>query len=568
MLLNDNHTFILNMPSGAVQVYPTISSLEYSFEEDDELCAMRQNLDTELIFKNDKNGVKIFDELFKLEIDKGVCYDVELEIKRKCDDGIEHEAFKGFINFNDGSFDCDTCVARLKVIPDDPYTCITDGWEEDVDLFVEFPSENVEVTNLVGEKQCIIFTENVFNVPISQIGYYISQLTGPPGPGYVITYTNVTINTSANNPNFGDLYFQSTYCRQCSPDPLPGWMPDSGQYYFPVPVGPLTLEFQAPSSQIWSSNTGDGIELDNGVYFNDVIERWLNDCNVCSDFFGINPDGTAPNNIAYQYATNYLQNIAMFQPSDVIKASASQNATRFVINYKELWENIKKLFNLKWLYDKDKDCLRLEHITYRTNSKIINLTKDEYAPFLEGMHNYSKDNEDFPKREMWTMGISTLDTKFNNSIINYTNNCATGEEEKCEIELIGSDIASMYDNEDYQGSDFESSGIVLVATDGNGTILNNNEPLAIQCITENLHLWDRPFIEGVMNGNIYTFLGVKKNKNQDTITIPLCCSQFYSEFTPDMDVRTKLSKYFGLAEIKEARYLEPSEKLELSLKYC
>ncbi len=83
-----------------------------------------------------------------------------------------------------------------------------------------------------------------------------------------------------------------------------------------------------------------------------VLEEILEgmDCGltVKSDFFGINPVGDAPSNIAYTFASQYCQNISVHQKSDVKRKTATNEAgvAEWTLSAEDFFEDLTKMFNV------------------------------------------------------------------------------------------------------------------------------------------------------------------------------------------------------------------------------
>lgn len=550
MNFHDTYQFTLTSPLGSIEVFPIQDNLAYKFEYDKDVCSHRMQLDENILFGNvkEKNSFA-FDMLWQLLIENPLCPDVGLKIQKWCN-GQLIDAFDGKVNTRSGTYSKTTCTASLKVVANDPLSCITDIWEQESN-WLEFPI--IEVTSNVGELQCEecfdnasnpILTWSLSNPPMATSCGYSSadgwKMTA--NELYGVTQIPSTVQ-GAPSQYQAELGIKTTYCRWFSPTDPGGWIPVIGGFALPVAVANNGYQFsQTNSATLILDATLLDITIDNVITFETLLDRLFPDCNICSDFLGINPISDAPDNIAYQFAQAYLQNLVFAQPSDVIRASATGNAIFFFHNFKCLWDDLKKIFKLKMFYDKDADCIRIEHQTFRKKRQLLDLTKYLDGECLEGHDELEFEDKDFPRREEWKYAIISGDSKFDNAFVYYDNNCTNGETETCEMEKLGADLVSMYDNPKFEGSDFESDGIFILATDGNGVILNNNDNLGMQCIIENLHIWDRPFMEGVMNNQVFTFLSTRPAKKMGPIQIPFCCEDFFKKFEPEQLVVTNCGR--------------------------
>ena len=315
----------------------------------------------------------------------------------------------------------------------------------------------------------------------------------------------------------------------------------------------------------------------NGVTLEDVIKFYNPDCNIKSDFLNIDPDGTAPNNSFYQYAQMWLQDLVIFQSSDIIRSAAGQAAFNAGtdgidagdLTFSSLWHDLKKMFNLRMIYDPVADCIRFEHVSYIQNRPILDLFAYANGKYLNQISEITYDSLEFPTKETWEHAFKTLDKDFDGAFIEYDSNCTNGETKECKLESIVTNVGGLYNNAEITDDSKLQSITLISTTDG---LINScpgafsdrqvlNGPLAFPKLIENLHTIGRPFSSGIMNFNETQFIKPQKHK-KFTMSLRVCCDQYYSgRFNSEMLVKTKL----GMAEIVRATYYDPSEKLVLEV---
>jgi len=283
MNLHDKARFFISGPLGNRQVFPITEKLQFNKEFDDDLCAFRENLETDMIFKGDD-----FLHLYEYEKDYKNCYDVQISIELLCNDEWK-ERFKGRLKLNDSDWCLVTCKAVIPVETVDLFDCITKDWNTTKNYLDII--DRVTIDTLIGEVEC------------EQVTNYGGPLPGPPpGTGWTIT-EQITVD-QIEQINFVQgpivrILQRLTYCREKwtgtgTPPPDLGFVLDAdGMYYRPLTVRPL------PKIQ---SNTLIGnpqvdqsdftiqinctipyevidIEIDSGITFADMIDFYFGqDC--------------------------------------------------------------------------------------------------------------------------------------------------------------------------------------------------------------------------------------------------------------------------------------------------
>ena len=593
MILADKYLFFIEIPgSGKQQVWPINDSLEWKWErEKDEICLYRENLNTKLVFIN--NGHATFDALYTIEKDKSTCKEIKIEIAKRCKGEVDFQKhWDGLISLVDGDWNISKCKYEVKPRSNDSLSCLFRNWSKTKNLF-DIPNRHV-VSALYGGLQgfsCeneIIVHQNPEDFLTCKATYEYPECA-PPDVGWVKVKQVITRIFNANDP-CGFPHVETTYARELTyadpgPPPGNGWI-DLGvlhQWARPAPVSAPTTTQESENTAyetiltittVWQVAQ---LQANNGLLMSDVLYYLLSDCDytIKSDFFGINADGTAPSNGAYQYASDYLQNLMVLQNADVVIATATQDSFISNNNFKDFWADIKQMFNLCLIIEED-NTLRLEHISYVSGQRILDLTQDALVACLEGLWSYSYDKEKRPQKETFKWNLdSDGSSDWDGAYFEYPDLCSNDNEDTKETEItikgISTNVAYFYNNED---ADRENEGVFLVSTFSAGTNFNLihftlgpisgayqlNNPLSWANLIESLHIYRKPVAFGIMNGKDTIFQTIKRTKEQPEITVPMCCTDI-REFDPVDLIRTQL----GLGELVSATYKDPGEVLKLNI---
>lgn len=345
-------------------------------------------------------------------------------------------------------------------------------------------------------------------------------------------------------------------------------------YYEDYESQERTFFFEENFEIIGYDTQGNLIEIDNGLPLQDVLEVYANACGltVVSDFFGINPDNTAPNNKAYDYAAAYLQDLVIYQASDVINASADINATILKMSFEKLFANLLK-YNVA-IISSSTNVLRIEHVSYRARRRHLNLLSN--YKLIKGKRKYGYDKSESPRFERFTEKYETGSEDFDNNYIEYDALCSDdskNNEKPYAAPNTVSNIGYLYNNADLiEDLDKQKDTIVIAAiVDGaialsfgplSGQSLING-PLAWSNVLPNLWLWDRPQKMGRINGTSAEFESIVPTRKQEKMTVRVCQNDFWDEFSEDDLVKA----HYGWSHVDDSEYTLPEEHLEVTLKF-
>ena len=598
MPISSKYRFYLDLPDGSThEVCPINNELKFKWKYNEKLRTWRYELDTKLCFRNtDKH--KSFDALYDLERQCGVCHRVDLRIDKFCQDEWRPH-WQGYLPFRKGKWNLDQYTADIKPAVDDVFTCITQHWKEKKNLLdIE---DRVTIDTLIGEVECqttsgdVVF-EIVDNPPTAQ---------PPQGFGWTQTRKR-TIQIVDDQPS-EYTFCQIQWCREClataPPDPS-SWQLENGKYYRAVAIGGTKTKSETETVDIKDDGQGDDfittttiitttcsiidIEIDNAITLQSALEFLLSDCEkpVCSDFLNINPPGDSPNNHAYTCAAQYLSNVVLFQASDVILTTGlngvgtnDANATKFEKCFYEMWCDIAERFQMQMWHDKTNDCIRIEHISYRLDGKVFSLVKDtkRFAKCLRGTRCYEYIKSDFPLSETFLDKIETLSPDFNQASIRYAVECSDDDietqdkeyKQRCTI----TDVANIYNNEDYVEDLDVLQSMVMVSLDGSGQIMsapgpitgniNLNGPMSWANVIECYWLDQRPQAFGEMNGTQRPFISTIPQRQQKNIAFCMTCDE-WEEFDPNMGIKTQFGIGYADGEIS---FTDCGGLVEVNLKF-
>lgn len=556
MQLSKTHKFFITFPSESeVQVYPKNSSLSWTFQKQDEILVKK--LDTKLEFRNTPEH-STFDKLFQLENSLSPCIEIGIRIEETCicNGTTTIQNWNGLLPFRKGEWDRKECFVKIQPIYNGDLKCVIDEWDEEKD-FLTMP-QRASVKTIQGELEFIF--KNAGEQPV--------------GYGW-------TVHEEWYYGDDTQRYFleKVRYVRQKSSTDFGGWTFENGLYYNFVPTGDVTYREQGiqydQSTDIYSyydihSYKIVNLQIDNALTLADIIIYAFADCTstIVSNFFGINPDLTAPDNGPYRYASDYLQNLLVLKASDVIIATATENATRMELSWKSMYQDLKKMFNLITVTDQANNTIYIEHVTYQGGKKKLNLSQKSG---VSGLHAYSYVDEAFPRKETFEFAYPTGSEDFDEAKITYNINCVNQDEENNAVENkckhFVTNVSKIYNNEYYSQDEYIKDKLVLIASDGSvpyvlGGVYETgilNGPLAMTNLLQNLHTYERPLRYGKMNG-VETQFNTVKNQRKQTLTLQMACSTIF-DLKPFYDIQTPL----GLGTVDEFKIEKPSNKVEITL---
>jgi len=567
--LFDTYRFKANDGMGAQSVYPLASGLKQKWERDGDNRSYRIKITTPMVFR----GADY--DYFRAIYDTGDCTEVTFLIEQYCG-GVWADWYEGVLPIRDGEYNASRCEVRFEIIPDDVYECANKSFEKKTN-WLDYASP-LTIKTLQGTLETI---------SCNQIGLTIAT------PSLIVRFFkhcwSATNTTTSSDPDpalawrpvehWQDISFQSgpavwkiqghtTWAREkaisvASP-PGVGWINISGTTWVrPVPstvviktrVGVYGIQYEA--------RTINASPISNGRILSTVLQEAVTatGCpidSVVSNFFNINPDATAPTNDAYDYAAANFESVFFFQKSDIVRASATNDATRFEFTVKDFLDEIKTL-NLFWAIVNEAGVikLRIEHYTYFEGVNGLNLVTLAGGKYITGMNRF-KTKESIPAFESFAWQESYR-LKFLTQRIEYPANCVNAGGIDRSARQLSTDFGGLVEN-----NDAGLEGFFLMATEdiGGGAYLMNtlggeaNGAFAWENLLPALWADGRYRLDATATVPGYVVSTVRKTRQQGVITIKFPCSQ---AFEASKLVNTQL----GWGEVEDAE--EDTERCTLKL---
>lgn len=487
-----------------------------------------------------------YTDLNALDVDE--CEEVTVQIQRRCE-GSFSTILTGHFNAGDWRDNRDDCEITVTVVTNDQYECFLTNWETPINLYAlgVVPVRPYPITELYVHDQAYQeCAECGTIVPIGDPANWCAE------PEYI--GCTASINECVGGETT-DAY--TGYHRMEAPGTCDGTTPVA-----PTPDDYWTLlDDDCPTGSTWWRCPGGDVNtttapLPYGRLFADVLDAIFLPCGltVVSDFFDINPDATAPDNAAYDFAALYLQNMTVHQKSDVKRPYSSDPAQskQWDMQPEQLLNDLRILFNVYWTINTAGDEIRLEHITYFEQAGGLDCTADPQRLDTE------REVDDNVKSEFFQyVDPDSSSAYFLGSPIVY--DCGKEKKER-RCQLFSTDVVFIQ-NTNSEG--FADSGFVLCSTEGTGDeryLVRDNRPLAFTELHENLHRHYRYWKTGTLNGDPVTFDSYVPTLKQPTFGHTLCCGDVFDENKP---VTTQI----GAGFIEAAVYTIETDRILLNIKH-
>ena len=292
-----------------------------------------------------------------------------------------------------------------------------------------------------------------------------------------------------------------------------------------------------------------------GRMFSDVMQYLLDQSGcglqVQSDFFNINPQGDAPDNKAYQKAALYLQNLVMFQKSDIKRFDSSNKSDKpsWVIKIKDVLDDLWILFKVK--ASVREAVVRLEHISFYEAEEGEDYTNAYYIKELQ------RDNSQTPRLTRFYYRDEQCSEYFKGFPIEIY--CGEGEAEaRCVTFYTDLNFATDADN----AESVADAGWFLMATeevDGVLRVIEDNRPLSFTELHENYHTFDMAG-PGKINDEEVLPDSIRRTRKQPPFKVKKCCDV---EFDPEKYIITSL----GHGDIDNADLFLGTSEIEITAKY-
>ncbi len=481
------------------------------------------------------------------------------------------------------------CTISARLDPNDSYTCFIKEYDEEINILSGTTKHSIKP--FFGTIQVIPVVEPAPSTPPQ---WPLSS----PRTAASSTYTAAQGWTVIKNEINGvrqvtsflyraETNITTTFAREFvaggTPPPGDGWISVSGGY-----ARRISRVYSPAKSQILDPDpnkivqaydiTGlsedfTAVNIPNGVRWSDILETFV-PCGltVVSDFYGINPDGTAPSNTPYTEALENLQDFLLYQKSDVKRPTAANIATNGRTSYKKLMEALQVMHNVR--YRIAGTTLRIEHVSYFSQSNGLDLTAAPFSNYVDGKTETTYDNSEAAKGERWEW-METVSVMFTCLPIRYDAECllsdATDETLYTAADM-NSDVLYIQGNPDR----VDDRGFVPIAAYRNGSDyylvqetnaldgnLYPNSHMAWGNLLEHYHTYDRLYPTGTLNGVSTTFDSAKRRKVGEELEIILSNSSYWTVYSAGDLIETQI----GIGEVDKATYETRDCKLSLQLRY-
>lgn len=592
--IHDHYRFYYNHPSlGERQCYPHNSTLEFTWEREEDQIFYRKKLEDTLVFVDDvKKGIDDFTQFYSIDRSDQRCSKVFFRIERLCNDSWIID-WEGYLALVDGKFDVDRKVLRIQPRLNDQVSCILDRYDREYN-FLEAP-DIVNLGHAFGEVETFSCMEHIETFSTRELAEQHVQFLNSQGPREIaVECVNAEGDPVSTPFGFPDTYapydaeyiilevpgegfkvfWKTSYVREVyvvdcingDPEDPPGnpleWLlledcseGTIGQAVYARPIYTFTLEPVSP-------------DFPNGRTLEQVIELLTSDCvsSIKSDFLGINPLGDIPINEAYNYSSTFFQDLILFQNTDIKRPNAAEKATIGIITLEELFEFFRKKWNVFWDVDTD-GTLIIEHVSYfQQNQRMLNLTKDSAKQLIVGRHTYSYDNDNLPAKEIWEPTVDVDDEDFSKLTIEYPEACSftssSVESNKLKFNTNFQDIKQKPEKYPDEGISIAASYQSLVIWNTKAEFSQDfklNAPLSLANAFTFFLQYNRPHRLGEVNNEEFQFNSYKRVRLQLDLNVKICCEDL-NIFNPKDLAKTQL----GWGEITKATLRLPHMLLNVN----
>ena len=474
-----------------------------------------------------------FNWFYSLETTTYRCEAIAVSISKYCAGIYVDDWQTGTISFNSGDWDLDQCKVSFEIEVEDKYTCYEDNKDTELNLLNYITGSRQTITLISGTLDYYSCTRT-YDGGVTEDPDPCPQ---PTGSGWTLYHLKIEINY-IGSPGRVEYYDYARY-------DLGG-----GEYAPAIVYGPVSeyLSDGSGSSNetTWQISGADESinEIDNGMPLRDVFQTFINehceDLVLKSDFFQWNPDDVTDINYVTGEESKVL-NLILFQKSDVKRPNVSSNATIAEISFEDLLKNICIIFNMQW--DIQGSDFIIEHYSFWQQDDGLDLTESRYAKFVRFKNKYSYATDKMPKYERFKF-MEADGADFRGRDITYESACVNKkqgtDEQIYEADLFTTDITMCLSNTASDSAKVSDDGFVLVACDEDNFVLTEapiltgdyqvNNTLGWAQLHRDYHKHGRVLLEGFMNGALTTFLSSIKTKQQEKLSIPLCCDDDFDPY--------------------------------------
>lgn len=569
--------FTVNDGVGDTTVYPVNSGLKYRWQLEEGGRFYRKRLQTKLLFRGADYT------FFKALFDAGDCALITILIEVYCG-GAWREEFTGKIVVGQGEYHIDRCEVTYDVQAYDAYDCFKRALKKSINwLSLTDPVTVLPIYGTRATETCT-YSGIEFGSPTGAKMFLKDCWSGGSfdttesiAPDATERWRPIEHDKIYDPDGTPELDITTIWAReevtQVGAPPGNGWVNQGGNDWArPIPLALTYLDTLYPylsGDRYLYGATNPEDDISNGRYLPDLLPEVLAEleCDsvteVRSDFFGINPPGDAPSNTAYTFASVYLQDVVLFQKSDIVNDDASTDATTLHMNLNDFLVSLRDAFNVYWSLEPiggGDFALRIEHWSYFEAANGTDLTVDH--PLSVVGNNSFKSNLEIPNSEIFNFQES-FNTAFLKSQITYPIACSDSEQDiDYSLSTLSCDVGGLLRN-----SSASLTGFVLVSTvdlgDGTYLIDNTNDQLNGAMAWDTLHneLWVfgrySETADSTATGGALSVESTRRFREQQRITFKYCCQE--TDFDPVQLVKSGL----GWGQIKDIEH--DTEKDQMSV---
>lgn len=572
MPLLDTYRFICTVSATETDVTPVNEGIKFVWELEGDGRFYRRKMPTTLLFR------KADYTYFKALYDVSDCQRVDVRIENNCS-GDWATDFSGYIALGDANWNYDRKEVEIKVEVSDADECIIREIETEKNWLMLAGVNTIDLATLYGAVE----TTTCTYAPGTPLGnpfaptYYKACWSGTATqtdrvPDPALAWRPYE-HTQTFDPVGGTQSYETTWARETITQvPTPpgfGWVNlGANKWVRPVLYSNVVETSVSNSTETTLTFSAEAVDItiSNGKSFNDCLAAAVDAlaCDideVVSNFFGINPDGTEPANDAYTFAADRMQNVLIFQKSDIVNENASNDATILTLSLKQVLDALRDSAEIYWAVRDvaGVNTMYIEHYSYFEGVNGLDLTTLEDGKYIVGTNKFDSTDKT-PAYEVFSMNEAYLDN-FLPLRISYP----CGNEKRIEkaISTMATDVGGLLNN-----SRAGLVGFVLVATatvDADNALVDNynydmNGAFSWVGLGQNLLSWNRYNTEGYSNIGVMVVQSVKRRRQQAPLTIPHCCDD---TFTPDENINTGL----GWGQVKSAEHDTRTGLLTLTLIY-
>ena len=556
--------FTINDGSSDTAVTPVNSGVKYRWTLEDGTRFYRKKCSTKFLFR----GADY--QFFRALYDMGTCNTITLTIEQYCQGDWSTE-FIGRIIISDGSYHFDRCEVEYDVLPNDLYECVSRSLKTPLN-FLDYGTRMLLKT-VYGTVETITCTYDgpEFGTPTIRLflkdcwsgGTNDFNIGFTPDPA--LAWRPIEHDQDFDTPTAGNLEIVTTWAREKvnypgGPPPGNGWLSIGGDDWVrPVLYGHIIHDefINFGHDEYNFEATVSDVDISNGRLLSEMLEGVVAalGCDideVRSDFFGINPPGTAPSNDAYDWATAYAQEMLVFQKSDIVRASASNDAIRMTMTLGDLLKALQDSLNVYWSIETGggSNVLRIEHWTYYAGANGTDLTTLEGGKYAQGNNQFQASGT-IPAAENFSYQESFNDDFITKQIL-YPQDCSDSDNVVDYNQgLMCADVGGLLDN-----SDAGLVGFVLASAfniDTNTYLIDNtndeaNGAMAWRVLFPALWADGRFGPEASSTAGAFTVNSVRPRKQQVPVKFKYCCDP--DPFDPTDLIQTGL----GWGQNKDVEY--------------